>query len=61
MLSEVPQTITSSASFVGVTVTLGVLVTVEAGRGEVKVKEKVGKAEVLMGRETVGRSGNSGT
>lgn len=29
-----------------------------AGRGEVKLK--VGKAEVLMGRETVGRSGNSG-
>lgn len=49
---------TSAASFVGVTVTLGMLLTVDAGRGD--VKEKVGKAEVLMGRETVGRSGNSG-
>lgn len=38
--------------------TLEGLPTAEAGRGEVKLK--VGKAEVLMGREMVGRSGNSG-
>lgn len=49
-----------TSSFAGVTVTLGVLLMVEASRGEVKLK--VGKAVVLlMGREMGGRSGNSGT
>lgn len=48
-------------SFAGVTgVTLGaVLTVVRGGRGEVKLK--VGKAEVLMGSEMVGRSGTSAT
>lgn len=45
-------------SFTGVTVTLDVLPMADAGRGEVKLK--VGKPELLMGRETLGRSGNSG-
>lgn len=50
-----------SASLTGVTgVTLGVvLMVVRGGRGEVKLK--VGKAEVLMGSEMVGRSGASAT
>lgn len=52
------QTLTLSSSFEDVTVTL-VLLMFEAGRGEVKLN--VGKAEVLMGREMTGRSGNSGT
>lgn len=40
--------------------TLGaVLMVVRGGRGEVKLK--VGKAEVLMGSEMAGRSGNSAT
>ena len=48
-------------SFAGVTgVTLGAVLTVaRGGRGEVKLK--VGKAEVLMGSEMVGRSGTSAT
>lgn len=48
-------------SFAGVTdLTFGVVLTVvRGGRGEVKLK--VGKAEVLMGSEMVGRSGISAT
>lgn len=50
-----------TVSLAGVTgVTLGaVLMVVRGGRGEVKLK--VGKAEVLMGSEMAGRSGNSAT
>lgn len=50
-----------TVSLAGVTgVTLGVvLMVVRGGRGEVKLK--VGKAEVLMGSEMVGRSGTSTT
>lgn len=54
------QTLTLTSSSAGVTVTLGVLLLVEASWGEVKLK--VGKAVVLLiGREMGGRSGNSGT
>lgn len=51
----------TTVSLTGVTgATLGAgLLVASGGRGEVKLK--VGKAEVLMGREMLGRSGASAT
>lgn len=48
-----------TVSLEGVTLGVVVMEVVRGGRGEVKLK--VGKAEVLMGSEMVGRSGTSAT